>query len=75
MRLEHNRYSQDDGVLSRGPVITLPVRNSRACNAVTFSDANTNYLACGLDKVRGDNRRVAVQLVPSSLNHQYREVL
>lgn len=62
MRLESNRFSQDNGVLSRGPVVTLPVRNSRACNTVTFSDVNTNYLACGLDKVRGDNSLVVWDL-------------
>jgi hypothetical protein len=32
----------------------LPVRNARACNVVTFSDANPSLLAVGLDKVRTD---------------------
>lgn len=32
----------------------LPVRNSRSCNAVAFCQVDPNYLAVGLDKVRGD---------------------
>lgn len=34
--------------------MSLPVRNSRTCNSVAFCTANPNYLAAGLDKVRGD---------------------
>lgn len=40
--------------LSTGPSVPLTVRNSRACNALAFSTADPNYLAVGLDKVRGD---------------------
>jgi WD repeat-containing protein mio len=56
IRLEWNSKTDESGVLSRGPVVTLPQRNSRACNALAFSDTNPNLLACGLDKVRGDPR-------------------
>ncbi|KIJ49393.1 hypothetical protein M422DRAFT_777349 [Sphaerobolus stellatus SS14] len=39
----------------RSPVVvTLPVRTSRACNCLSFSSVDPNYLAVGLDKVRGD---------------------
>ncbi|KAI0744299.1 hypothetical protein C8Q80DRAFT_889791 [Daedaleopsis nitida] len=36
------------------PAVTLPARNTRACNTLAFSSANSNYLAVGLDKVRND---------------------
>ncbi|KIL59700.1 hypothetical protein M378DRAFT_996956 [Amanita muscaria Koide BX008] len=49
-----NPGSQYSSVLSTGPTIPLAVRNSRACNALSFSTADPNYLAVGLDKVRGD---------------------
>ncbi|KAF9809376.1 hypothetical protein IEO21_07417 [Rhodonia placenta] len=51
MRLEATKSSRDQ-VLSSGPTVTLPVRNSRPCNALAFSDVEPNYLAVGLDKVR-----------------------
>ncbi|KAF8530402.1 hypothetical protein BU17DRAFT_36281 [Hysterangium stoloniferum] len=39
----------------RSSIVTpLPVRTSRACNALAFSHFDPNYLAVGLDKVRGD---------------------
>ena len=44
-----------NGVLSSGPVVSLAVRNSRSCNALAFCEADPNYLAVGLDKVRGDS--------------------
>ncbi|KAG9316820.1 hypothetical protein JVU11DRAFT_2886 [Chiua virens] len=44
-----------NGVLSSGPVVSLAVRNSRSCNALAFCEADSNYLAVGLDKVRGDS--------------------
>ena len=44
-----------NGVRSSGPVVPLPVRNSRSCNALAFCEADPNYLAVGLDKVRGDS--------------------
>jgi len=31
------------------------VRNTRSCNALAFCNADPNYLAVGLDKVRGDS--------------------
>ncbi|KAH9915044.1 uncharacterized protein BXZ73DRAFT_92696 [Epithele typhae] len=34
--------------------VSLPPRNTRACNALAFSPSNPNYLAVGLDKVRND---------------------
>ncbi|KAI6037567.1 hypothetical protein EDC04DRAFT_2702091 [Pisolithus marmoratus] len=40
--------------LSSGPVAALPVRNSRSCNTLAFCQTDPNYLAVGLDKVRGD---------------------
>lgn len=44
-----------NGVRSSGPVVSLTVRNSRSCNALAFCEADPNYLAVGLDKVRGDS--------------------
>jgi hypothetical protein len=35
--------------------VTLPVRNSRSCNTLAFCNVDPNYLAVGLDKVRGDS--------------------
>ena len=53
MRLEATKHTRD-GVLSSGPSVSLLVRSSRACNALSFSRADPNYLAVGLEKVRGD---------------------
>ena len=53
IRLEAGKQVQQKNILSSGPSVTLPVRNSRSCNALAFSDADPNYLAVGLDKVRG----------------------
>ncbi|KAL4078226.1 hypothetical protein V8B97DRAFT_1865454 [Scleroderma yunnanense] len=53
IRLESTRVARNN-VLSSGPVATLPVRNSRSCNALAFCQEDPNYLAVGLDKVRGD---------------------
>lgn len=53
MRLEATKHTRD-GVLSSGPSVSLPVRNSRPCNALSFSQADPSYLAVGLEKVRGD---------------------
>ncbi|TFY61875.1 hypothetical protein EVJ58_g4227 [Rhodofomes roseus] len=57
MRLEASKQSKEH-VLSSGPTVPLPVRNSRACNSLAFSTADPNYLAVGLDKVRGDHSLV-----------------
>ncbi|KAJ7595018.1 hypothetical protein C8J56DRAFT_928212 [Mycena floridula] len=55
IRLEASKATRpNSGVLSSGPRVSLTVRNSRACNALAFSSADPNYLAVGLDKVRGD---------------------
>ncbi|KAI0645993.1 hypothetical protein C8Q79DRAFT_911480 [Trametes meyenii] len=53
LRLEASRHARH-GVLSNGPAVSLPARNTRACNALAFSSADPNYLAVGLDKVRND---------------------
>ena len=53
IRLEAGKHAQQKNILSSGPTVTLPIRNSRSCNALAFSDADPNYLAVGLDKVRG----------------------
>lgn len=53
IRLEATRLARNN-VLSSGPVAALPVRNSRSCNTLAFCQADPNYLAVGLDKVRGD---------------------
>ncbi|KAG7098505.1 hypothetical protein E1B28_000449 [Marasmius oreades] len=54
IRLESSRYTGADNILSAGPVVSLPVKNQRACNTLAFSGKDPNYLAVGLDKVRGD---------------------
>lgn len=54
IRLAASKYARSTNVLSNGPTVSLPVRNSRACNALAFCTADPNYLAVGLDKVRGD---------------------
>lgn len=58
IRLEAGKQAQQKNVLSSGPSVTLPVRNSRSCNALAFSTVDPNYLAVGLDKVRGDSSLV-----------------
>jgi WD repeat-containing protein mio len=57
MRLEAAGYARDN-VLSNGPCVSLPVRSSRSCNALAFCPLDPNYLAVGLDKVRGDSSLV-----------------
>ncbi|KAF7980728.1 hypothetical protein HWV62_36737 [Athelia sp. TMB] len=54
LRLEATKQTRN-GTLSSGPTVSLPVRNSRSCNALAFCEADPNYLAVGLDKVRGDS--------------------
>ena len=41
----------------------MPVRNSRSCNTLAFCGADPNYLAVGLDKVRGEASLVIWDLV------------
>ena len=54
LRLEATKHARNN-VLSSGPSVSLPTRNSRACNALAFCDLDPNYLAVGMDKVRGDS--------------------
>jgi hypothetical protein len=54
LRLEGNKLASKNNVLSSGPSVSLPVRSSRPCHALAFCTADPNYLAVGLDKVRGD---------------------
>lgn len=58
IRLEAAKYARRNNVLSSGPIVSLPVRNSRSCNALAFCAEDPNYLAVGLDKVRGDSSLV-----------------
>ncbi|KAJ4483259.1 hypothetical protein J3R30DRAFT_3284977 [Lentinula aciculospora] len=61
LRLEASRYSQlgpDESVLAAGPILSLPVRNQRSCNALAFCPSDPNYLAVGLDKVSRDSSLV-----------------
>lgn len=52
------------------PKITLPVRTSRPCNALAFSHFDPNYLAVGLDKIRGDPSLIIwdIEILSSSLS-------
>ncbi|KAJ7229086.1 hypothetical protein GGX14DRAFT_416631 [Mycena pura] len=67
LRLEATRHtrrtSAGSSVLSGGPIVSLTARNSRACNALDFCPADPNYLAVGLDKVRGDSSLVIYDIV------------
>jgi len=47
LRLNPSRYAEP------GPEVSLPVRNQRSCNALSWRDSS--YLAVGLDKVRNDS--------------------
>ena len=57
IRLEATKQSRRN-VVSSGPTATLPVRSPRPCNALAFSSADPNYLAVGLERVRGDSSLV-----------------
>ncbi|KAJ8583498.1 hypothetical protein M405DRAFT_884797 [Rhizopogon salebrosus TDB-379] len=48
----HHLTSQNDLQLSP---FQVPVCNSRSCDALAFCNVDPNYLAVGLDKVRGDS--------------------
>ena len=65
VRLETTRSAKNQG-LSSGPSVSLPVRNSRSCNALGFCSVDPNYLAVGLDKVRGDASLVVWDIVTAS---------
>lgn len=51
-------------------IVSLPVRTSRPCNAVAFSQYDPNYLAVGLDKARGEPSLVIwdIETLSSSLS-------
>ncbi|KDQ55662.1 hypothetical protein JAAARDRAFT_180432 [Jaapia argillacea MUCL 33604] len=53
MRLEATKFASHH-VLSSGPRVSLPVRNSRPCNTLAFCATHPSYLAVGLDKIRSD---------------------
>ncbi|RXW20412.1 hypothetical protein EST38_g5435 [Candolleomyces aberdarensis] len=55
IRLEAPKQARQHNVLTSGPSVTLPVRTSRACNALAFCTTDPNYLAVGLDKIRNDS--------------------
>ncbi len=65
LRLEATKSARNHS-LSSGPSVTLPVRNTRSCNALAFSSVDPNYLAVGLDKVRGDASLVVWDIVTAS---------
>ncbi|KAJ6627385.1 hypothetical protein B0H10DRAFT_2161088 [Mycena sp. CBHHK59/15] len=62
LRLEATRHtrrtSAGTSVLSSGPIVSLLPRNSRAVNALDFCTVDPNFIAVGLDKVRGDSSLV-----------------
>ncbi|KAK7061340.1 zinc-ribbon-16 domain-containing protein [Favolaschia claudopus] len=62
LRLEATRHtrrtSAGNSILSSGPIVSLTARNSRACNALDFCRVDPNFIAVGLDKVRGDSSLV-----------------
>ncbi|KAJ7087262.1 hypothetical protein B0H15DRAFT_843273 [Mycena belliarum] len=62
LRLEATKHARrtaaGHSVLSSGPIVSLTPRNSRACNALDFCKFDPNYIAVGLDKVRGDSSLV-----------------
>ena len=64
LRLEATKHARNN-VLSSGPTVSLPVRSSRACNSLAFCHTDPNYLAVGLDKVRGDSSLVIWDLQSS----------
>ncbi|KAI0338210.1 hypothetical protein BDW22DRAFT_1487781 [Trametopsis cervina] len=64
MRLEGTRSARSQSWTK--PIISLSVKNSRACNALAFCHADPNYLAVGLDKVRGDFSLVVWDIVSAA---------
>jgi WD repeat-containing protein mio len=67
MRLGATRSTRN-GILSSGNVAHLPARSSRPCNALAFSSMDPNYLAVGLDKVRGDSSLVVWDIQSTSIS-------
>ncbi|KAJ7499365.1 hypothetical protein FB451DRAFT_1118430 [Mycena latifolia] len=62
LRLEATKHTRrtaaGHGILSSGPIVSLAARSSRACNALDFCRVDPNFIAVGLDKVRGDSSLV-----------------
>ncbi|KAF8917059.1 hypothetical protein CPB85DRAFT_1431673 [Mucidula mucida] len=52
IRLEASKHARQSNLLSTGPSVSLPLRNYRSCNALSFCPADPNYLAVGLDKTQ-----------------------
>ncbi|TFK74207.1 hypothetical protein BDN72DRAFT_813031 [Pluteus cervinus] len=80
IRLESTKYNRQHNVLPSGHTVSLPVLKSRACNALAFSTGNSNYLAVGLEKVRGESSLVIwdvnaptplLSVPPSSSSHAH----
>ncbi|OCH85554.1 hypothetical protein OBBRIDRAFT_739720 [Obba rivulosa] len=54
IRLKATKYARNH-ILASGPSVTLPPRTPRACNALSWSSADPNMLAVGLEKARGNH--------------------
>src|ERR1700691_1566832 len=65
LRVEATKHARNN-VLSSGPSVSLPARNSRSCNTLAFCDTDPNYLAVGMDKVRGDSSLVIWDIYSAS---------
>ncbi|KAF7301219.1 zinc-ribbon-16 domain-containing protein [Mycena indigotica] len=67
LRLEASRHTRKtlagSSVLSGGPIVSLMPRSSRACNSLDFCRVDPNFLAVGLDKVRGDSSLVIYDII------------
>jgi hypothetical protein len=57
LRLEATKHTRRTAAVQR-PIVSLTARNSRACNALDFCRVDPNFIAVGLDKVRGDSSLV-----------------
>lgn len=88
-KVELMRLEGTKSALARSPsqrtswtpsTVSLSMKNSRSCNSLAFCTADPNYLAVGLDKVRGDFSLVvwdivsatpSLQIKSSAPNHGY----
>uniref|UniRef100_D8PQ50 MIOS-like alpha-solenoid domain-containing protein n=1 Tax=Schizophyllum commune (strain H4-8 / FGSC 9210) TaxID=578458 RepID=D8PQ50_SCHCM len=68
LRLEASRQLRMNNVLSSGPPVPLPAKNSRSCNSLAFGTVDPNYLAVGLDKVRGDSSLLIYDITMSTVS-------
>lgn len=64
MRLEGTKSARSQAWSK--PMVSLSVKNSRACNALAFCAVDPNYLAVGMDKVRGDFSLVVWDIVSAA---------